>query len=440
MQNREPEQAIIGAVLRKPELYQSLRDVIRPEDFGWVSYGSVWKSFESLYQNGLAIDTVTVGDELERSGSLGEVQTDDGQWNGRSALSSIREQGRPSSAMSYAEQILDYKAKRDLMEIFSSGANWSANGRRAKDIISDITSKMKSVRVLDARSDSVMTLKEAISAAYDDTDAAGRGEVRCVPTGFIDLDKLLGGGLTAPDVMIVAARPGQGKTTLLANIAFNVAKMGKRVAFFTLEMGNKQVAMRFISMESGVDYQSQRRGKMRDEEWPLYVHAIESLAELPVILCDMGAITISGMRQKLREMGDVDLICFDYIQIGGSERKHNTREQEVAEISSGLKAIAKEFNIPIIGAAQLSRELEKRQEKRPVLSDLRESGSIENDADIVTFIYRPDQYEKATAKQNVAEIIIAKHRNGPVGSIELIYRSAITKFENATTRRVDFKE
>ena len=210
------------------------------------------------------------------------------------------------------------------------------------------------------------------------------------------------------------------------------------MAVFSLEMANEQIAMRLIARHSGVSYGRQLRGKMKDEDWPVYTNAIESLESLPIYLNDMPALSVRQTRQILRTLeakhGKMDLVIWDYLQLGTADEKTDTREQEVSRISRGLKMICKEFSVPMIACAQLSRAVEQRTDKRPVLSDLRESGSIEQDSDNVLFIYRPDQYEKDTSKQNVAEIIVAKHRNGPVGSVELIFRSSLTKFENAMAK------
>lgn len=203
-------------------------------------------------------------------------------------------------------------------------------------------------------------------------------------------------------------------------------------------MANEQIAMRLIARQSGVSYGRQLRGRLKDEDWPVYTNAIEQLENLPIFLNDMLALSIRQTRQILRTLearhGKMDMVIWDYLQLGTADGKADTREQEVSQISRGLKMVCKEFGVPVLACAQLSRAVEQRSDKRPVLSDLRESGSIEQDADTVMFIYRPDQYEKDTSKQNVAEIIIAKHRNGPVGSIDLIFRPAQTKFENAMTR------
>jgi replicative DNA helicase len=316
----------------------------------------------------------------------------------------------------------------------SSGANWAVNGRSANDIITDLSQRMGNIRTFDSRAAThTATIGEAVSDAYDYSDRASQGKIIYVPTGYIDMDNVLSGGMTSPDLYIVAARPGQGKTAFLVSVARNAAEKKKRTAIFSLEMMNRQVAMRLIAQESGVSYDRQKSGKMSVDDWQKYTDAVEIVSGYPIILNDMPAISISRIRQELRRMGKVDAVMVDYIQLGGVDGKYDRRDQEIGEITGGLKSIAKEFDVPVLAAAQLSRALEQRSNKRPVLSDLRESGSLENDADVVMFIYRPDQYEN-DAMQNKAEIIVSKHRNGPVGTVDLIFRPELTRFESATSR------
>lgn len=243
------------------------------------------------------------------------------------------------------------------------------------------------------------------------------------------------------NVYIIAARPGQGKTALALSIARNVAKSGKRVGLLSLEMSRLQVAHRLIAQEAEINLHNIITGKLEEREWPVYTNAVEKVAALPIVVNDLSSITISQIRQAARAMGakeGLDLLIIDYVQLAGSEvgDKFERRELEVSKISRGLKHLAEELNIPILAAAQLSRAVEQRSDKRPVLSDLRESGSLEQDAYCVMFIYRPDQYEKDSDKQNVAEIIVAKHRNGDTGSVELVFRRPFASFVNASFKTV----
>lgn len=443
--NRENEAGLIGAVLKDPSKLESLIDIMSPGDFDWQCYGWAWEAIVSLHRQGLSIDAITVGDELERHNHLGDFQTapiDNGGpfdiFHGRHALSVLRDQGEPRTIYTYAENVMDYSAKRQLMGIWTIGADWTQNGRKSTQIMLDIAKKMSDIRTFDGSAfKHTETLAEAVSAAYDRTDRASRGEVKFVETGYGVLDEMLGGGMSAPDLIVVAARPGQGKTALLASIAKNAAEKGKRIAFFSLEMQNEQIAMRLLAQESGVSYDKQKNGKLTPEEWERYTRAIEALADkerYPIMLNDLPEISVSKMRQELRRMGKVDLIVVDYIQLGGADGRYDRRDLEIGEMTRGLKSIGKEFGIPVLAAAQLSRESERRNDKKPILSDLRESGSIENDSDIVMFIYRPDPLT------NNAEIIVAKHRNGKVGSVDLLYKPSLTRFESAQSRMVNLNE
>jgi replicative DNA helicase len=287
----------------------------------------------------------------------------------------------------------------------------------------------------------VRPIRAVLSEYYDRMgELAGRTdeEIFGVPTGFTDLDRMMG-GLQNSDLLILAGRPGQGKTAMMLTIANNAALIHKkRIAIFSLEMSNEQVVQRLISQQTGIDSHRLRTGKLGEDEWSLFTHAIEVLSDTKIYLDDTPALTPLQLRTKCRRLHmeyGIDLIILDYLQLMSGETRTDNRVQEVSYISRSLKALARELNVPLLSAAQLSRAVEQRADKEPQLSDLRESGSLEQDADIVMFIHRPD--EKDPAMQNVTHLKIAKHRNGPVGQIDLIFRSNLTKFENAATRKVD---
>jgi replicative DNA helicase len=279
-------------------------------------------------------------------------------------------------------------------------------------------------------------IKQVLSEYYDRVDQLARqGEgIYGVPTGFIDLDRLLG-GMQGSDLLIIAGRPGMGKTGFLLSAAKNAAQTYKKnVAIFSLEMSNDQLVQRLIAQETGIDSQRLRTGRLSESEWPLFTHAIEVLSDTNIFLDDTPAISPIQLRTKCRRLHlefQLDLVLVDYLQLMSGDVRSENRVQEVSYISRNLKVLARELGIPVLAAAQLSRAVEQRADRRPVLSDLRESGSLEQDSDVVMFIYRPDQYEQDSIKENLAEIMIAKHRNGPVGSIELVFRSNLAKFENA---------
>ena len=439
-QGKDQEAALIASVLRRPELFDELWEMLSPNNFGWIAYAHVWQSFARVKECGLTPDVLTIGDELARRDQLETFcMHDTVQYAGRAALSKLKEVGDPANAKSYAENVLDYSAKYQMSQVFQASYIWSVNGRKSGDILTDTMRKMGEIRTPAGKaSRHTQTLSEAISESYDQTDRASRGLIQFVQTGYIDIDNVLGGGLSEPDFALIAGRPGTGKTALLASIVKNICdtQPEKRVAVFSLEMSNTQIAKRLLAQESGVSYDKQKAGKLTDEDWPLFNHAIEKLGQHKnIFLNDMPAISPNRIRQELRRIGEVDFVILDYLQlagIDGDERAEN-RNLEVGSISRGLKAIAKDFCIPVLAAAQLSRAVEQRASNEPQLSDLRESGSLEQDSDIVMMLYRE---EKDPTRSNVTHVKIAKHRNGQVGMIDLIYRANLTRFDTAAVRTV----
>lgn len=432
--NADTEAALIGAVLKNPKTYQIAADIVRDEDFYFIHNQNVWQAICKLANDGMGIDTITVGDELERSGKLSDVMNPTKQFSGRAALSWMRENTDARNAETYAAETLDYSAKRKIEQICISAVNWSQNGRKAHEIVSDLAQRMDAVKTHDIKVRAhTMTMAEAVSQAYDHIDAASRGEVRILQTGYPDIDKVLGGGLTAPDVLVIAGRPGEGKTALKSCIAKNVVESGKRVIFFSLEMDARQIAMRFIAMESGIDFGKQKSGKLTEGEWALYTNAVDKLGaqDYGLVINDLPAISPSGIRRELRRLGHFDLVLVDYVQLASADGEHERRDLQIGEITRGVKSLAKEFSVPFIIGAQMNRDTEKRKDARPQLSDLRESGSIENDADIVAFIHRPD---KLAEKFIPTELIFEKNRNGAKGIVNLIYHAERTRFNSATAK------
>jgi replicative DNA helicase len=276
-----------------------------------------------------------------------------------------------------------------------------------------------------------------LSEVYDRIDHLSQrtDEIMGVPTGLIDLDRLLG-GLQKSDLLIIAGRPGSGKTGFMLSVMKNAAQRYKKhVAMFSLEMSAEQLVQRLIAQETGIDTQRLRTGKLTEEEWPLFTHAIEVLADTHIYLDDTPAITPMQLRTKCRRLHmeyELDLVIVDYLQLMSGDTRNDNRVQEVSYISRNLKVLARELNVPVLAAAQLSRAVEQRADKKPVLSDLRESGSLEQDSDIVMFIHRPDALEKDNPRSNLAEIIVSKHRNGPThGGIELVFLNNLARFDNA---------
>jgi len=430
-QGREEEAALIGACLRRGQLFDELREQVKPASFGWSAYAEAWQAMGKLHAAGMGIDAVMVSDELARLGRLDTWQMHDGPMFagiGRAAVSYVRDLGQPQNARSYAAAVLDYAAKRELSEIANLMAKWSANGRRAADILTDIEKKLSAVQVSGGlKADAhTATMKEALAKAYDQTDKASRGEITYIPTDYKALDQIVV-GFTAPDLWIIGGLPGMGKTALMLNLARNAAKNGARVMFFTLEMAREQLAMRMVSMYSGISYQKQLTGHMPDDDWAVYNTAIEAIErdDMGIVLNDMPAISPARIRQQLRKNGPFDLVFVDYLQIMGPDEKYDVRNQEVAAIAQALKDTCKEFSVPIVAGAQMNRESQKgRSNARPQNSDLGESSKIEQVADKILFVH--GESLNSTAR----EIIVSKHRNGPTGSANLTYIGFKTLFQD----------
>ncbi len=431
--SREAEEAVVGAVLINPEVYYDVAQFLSADDFYIHRHRWIWEAFTRLHEQRIPIDLLTLSEELDKVGQLAEI-------GGPAYLTALVNQV-PSSlnAESYGRIVEGHAIRRKMINAANQIAALAYNEKNVVDTVMDEAEKaVFNVSERRLRHD-LQPISSVLSDYYDRIDDLAKrpDEFFGVPTGFIDLDRLLS-GLQPSDLLIIAGRPGQGKTGFLLSVAKNAALTHKKkVAIFSLEMSNEQVVQRLIAQETGIDSQRLRSGKLTEEEWPLFTHAIEVFSDTKMFLDDTPAITPLQLRTKCRRLHmeyGLDLILVDYLQLMGGETRNDNRVQEVSYISRNLKVLARELNVPVLAAAQLSRAVEQRADKHPVLSDLRESGSLEQDSDVVMFIYRPDQYEKDTVKQNVAEIIVAKHRNGPVGSVELIFRNTLAKFENAATK------
>ncbi len=437
--SREAEEAVIGSVLINPEAYYDVAQFLLADDFYIHRHRWIWESFTRLHERRSPIDFLTVSEELDQMGHLPEV--------GGPAYLSALISNVPTSlhAAAYGRIVEETAIRRRML----SAANEIARMAYKEDssVESVMDSAEKAVFGVSERrmTRDLQTIQQVISEYYDRIDQiASRGEdIFGVPTGFIDLDRLLM-GMQPSDLIIIAGRPGMGKTAFMLSAAKNAAQIHKKhVAVFSLEMSNEQLIQRLISQETGIDSQRLRTGKLNDDEWPKFTQAVEALSGTRIFLDDTPALTPLQLRTKCRRLHlefKLDLILVDYLQLMSSGNRVENRVQEVSYISRNMKVMARELNVPVLAAAQLSRAVEQRADKEPQLSDLRESGSLEQDADIVMFIHRPEIYEKDTLKQNLAQIKIAKHRNGPVGTIELIFRSSLAKFENAATHVVDLSK
>ncbi|MGD0751352.1 MAG: replicative DNA helicase [Anaerolineales bacterium] len=437
--NREAEEAVVGAVLINPEAYYDLAQFLQADDFYIHRHRWIWEAFTRLHEKRIPLDFLTVTEELQSAGQLAEI-------GGPAYLTALLNQVPTSlHAEAYGRMVEAAAIRRRLLTSANTIATLAYNEQETvENVIEESEKSLFNVSERRLHND-VKPISQVMSEVYDRIDELAKRpeDIVGVPTGFKDLDHMLE-GLQPSDLLIIAGRPGQGKSGFLLSVAMNAALLHKKhIAIFSLEMSNEQVAQRLISQQTGIDSQHLRTGKLDENERDLFVHSIEVLADTQIFLDDTPAITPLALRTKCRRLHmefGLDLVILDYIQLMGGDTRTENRVQEVSYISRNLKALARELNVPVLAAAQLSRAVEQRAGGRPMLSDLRESGSIEQDADIVMFIYRSDQYEKDTEKKNVAEIIIAKHRNGPTGSVELVFLSHLAKFVDAATRNFDLSQ
>jgi replicative DNA helicase len=437
--SREAEEAVLGAVLINPEAYYDVAHFLQDEDFYIHRHRWIWQAFTNLHEKRIPIDFLTVAEELDQNGQLSEI--------GGPAYLTALINNVPTSlhAEAYGHLVEESAVRRRMLEAANAIAKLAYKEETGIDeIMNDAEKAVFGVSERRLTRD-LQPIQKVLSDYYDRIDQLmRRGEDTFgVPSGFIDLDRLLG-GMQPSDFLIIAGRPGMGKTAFLISAAKNAAQIHKKhVAIFSLEMANEQLVQRLIAQETGIDTHHLRTGQLNEDEWPLFAHAIEVLSDTRIFLDDTPGLTPLQLRTKSRRLHmefRLDLILVDYLQLMSGGIRIENRVQEVSYISRNLKMLARELNVPVLAAAQLSRAIEQRADKEPQLSDLRESGSLEQDSDVVMFIHRPDLYEKDSLKQNIAAIKIAKHRNGPTGNIELIFRSNLAKFENAATRRVDLSQ
>ena len=429
--SRESEEAVLGSVLIYPESYYDIAQVIQGDDFYVIRNQWIWESFTRLHDKRVPIDLLTVSEDLEERNQLTEI-------GGQAYLLSLVNQ-TPSAlhAEAYAKIVEQNAIRRRMLAAANDLAKLAYDQQKPVDTIIDEAEKdifgLSERRV----KHDLVPIADVVSETYDHVNELSQrdDEIFGVPTGLYDLDKLLG-GLQKSDLLIVAGRPGMGKTGFLLSVAKNAAqKHKKHVAIFSLEMSNEQLVQRLIAQETKIDTQRLRTGKLDPHEWELFTQATEVLGDTRIWLDDTPAITPLQLRTKCRRLHmeyQLDLVIVDYLQLMGSDSRNDNRVQEVSNISRSLKVLARELNVPVLTAAQLSRAVEQRTDKRPVLSDLRESGSLEQDADIVMFIHRPDALEKDSPRANIAELIVAKHRNGPTHpGIEMVFLNNLARFENA---------
>ena len=430
--NRQAEEAVLGSVLINPESYYDVAQILEAGYFYIIRNRWIWDIFTKLHENRSPIDILTVSEELENRNQLEEI-------GGQAYLLMLVNQ-TPSSlnAEAYAKIVEETSVRRRMLASANEMAKLAY--QQDKPIERIIDSAEKSVFNLSERRirRDLQSIQTVVSQYYDRVSQLYQRseEVYGVPTGLADLDKLLG-GLQKSDLLIIAGRPASGKTGFLLTVAKNAAmKHKKHVAMFSLEMSNEQLVQRMIAQETGINTQNLRSGKIGENQWDLFTKAIEVLGDAKIYLDDTPALTPIQMRTKCRRLHlehHIDLVLVDYIQLMSSESRTDNRVQEVSYISRNLKTLARELNVPVLAAAQLSRAVEQRSDKKPILSDLRESGSLEQDADIVMFIHKKDGIASENEKTELVELVIAKHRNGPTRDIDLVFIKDLAQFYNAAT-------
>jgi len=430
-QNIEAEEAVLGALLIDAEAIFRVLSFLRAEHFYLQKHRWIYEAILGLHEQREPVDFLTLTAALERQEQLQAI--------GGSAyiLQLISAVPSAINIESYAHMVEQASVRRRLLEVASEIAKLAYDEEKGIGEVVDqseralfAVSQQRIARDLRPVQEVVGTYRDYLYNLY-----AHRGELMGVTSGFRDLDRLLG-GFQRSDLVILAARPGVGKTSLLLTMALKAAEKGKLVAIFSLEMSAEQLVQRMISSLSRVDAQRLRIGNLQDEDLPKIEDAIGHLADLPIYIDDTPALTPLQLRTKCRRLHSehgLDMAYVDYLQLMTADTRTENRVQEVSYLSRMLKALARELDTPVLTVSQLSRAVEQRQDRRPVLSDLRESGSIEQDADVVMFIYRDDMYHPETQQLNIAEVIVAKHRSGPLGTVQLYFNRNLTQFADATT-------
>lgn len=427
----EAEQSVIGSMIMDREAIVVASEIIHGDDFYNKQYGVLFDSMVELNDEAKPVDLVTLQERLREKGVPPEV----------SSLEFIRDliTAVPTSAniKYYANIVAEKSTLRKLIRLNEEIANICYAGNESLDVILEETEKKVFDLVQKRNTGDYVPIREVVMNAMDKIEKASRnkGNVTGIPTGFIDLDYRTA-GMQPSDLILVAARPSMGKTAFVLNIAQHVAfKQNQTVAIFSLEMSKEQLVNRLFSLESKVDSQHLRTGNLSDDEWEKLIESAGIIGKSNLIIDDTPGISIAEMRSKCRKYKlehNLSMIIIDYLQLmsGSGKGRNDSRQQEISDISRSLKALARELSVPVIALSQLSRAVEQRPDHRPMLSDLRESGAIEQDADVVMFIYRDDYYNHDTDKKGIAEIIIAKQRNGPIGTVELVWLPDYTKFAN----------
>lgn len=432
-QNVEAEQAVLGAMLLSHDAVIVAMEKLQSQDFYRDVHRIIFEAMEHLHRENKEIDVITLPDELKRMKKLDDVGGLEYVLNLPNLV------GSAANIEYYANIVAEKALARNLISTCTELTTEAYDGQKETEALLD-DAERRILQLSDTKNRGdfasvgavVEVTLDKITKLYEN-----KAGLTGLPTGFRDLDRMTS-GLQPSDLILVAARPSMGKTAFTLNIAQNVGvRQHKTVAFFSLEMSQEQLVQRLLCQIAHIDSQKLRTGQLNsDEEWTRLTDACDKLYESPIYIDDTPGISVAEMRSKARRLKSehgLDLIIVDYLQLMQG-RNAESRQQEISEISRSLKALARELKVPLIALSQLSRSVESRQDKRPMLSDLRESGALEQDADIVSFLYREDYYDKETENQHITEVILAKHRNGPVGSVNLYFKNEFTLFLNLDTQ------
>ncbi len=433
-QNIEAEEAVLGSLLIDPDAIIRVATFLQPADFYVQRHGLVYQAIFDLHERREPADLVTLTDELERRGQLAEI-------GGPAFLTGLINATPTSIHVEYYARIVERTAV--LRRLIDAAGQIAKLAYQDVDDVDEVVDRAESIifGVSEKRiSRELVPIRQVLDEFYDRIEylSAHQGEIIGIPTGLADLDKLLG-GFQRSDLVIIAGRPGMGKTSLALSIALQAARRwDKRVGIFSMEMSDEQVVQRLVSAETGIDSQRLRLGAIREDEWPTFIQATSLLSNTQIYIDDTPAISALEMRTKARRIHaehGLDMIIVDYLQLMRGDTRSENRVQEISFISRSLKSLARELNIPVVALSQLSRAVEARADRRPMLSDLRESGSIEQDADVVMFVYRDELYNPDTELPNIAEIRVGKHRSGPTGNFSVYFKKELAQFVDLEVRR-----
>jgi len=439
--SEDAEKSIIGSMLMEKEAIDVAVELLTGDDFYGRQYGILFDTIKDMHNHNINVDIVTLAEKLENK-DMPEEYRSAGFLKDLITSQVIL----PGNAGEYAKIVKEKSVLRRLIKANNAISDECYSGKKKlNDVLDDAEKQIFDIiqsRNVTETANIYEIVTKVIGNLEDLADSGNRGKTTGIPTGFSDLDYMTA-GFQKSDLILIAARPAMGKTAFELNLAEHMCfREGKTVALFSLEMSKEQLVTRLLSMGSGVESEKLKKADLEVEEWARLVEYSAIIGNSNLIIDDTPGITISELRSKCRRFkmeNDLDIVMIDYLQLMSAGGKRESRQQEISEISRSLKALARELNIPVVALSQLSRAVETRDKKdrRPMLSDLRESGAIEQDADIVMFLYRDDYYNKESPKKDIAEVIIAKQRNGAIGTVELAWLSSFTKFKNLTKSERD---